>query len=414
MLKFLHAADIHLDSPLRGLDAYEGAPVEQIRGATRRAFENLVDSAIDEAVDFVAASPGDLYDGDWKDYNTGLFFVRADGRLREAGIPVFSSPATTTRRARSPAACACPTTCTSSRTRAPRRSCSSELERGAPRPELRDAAPYATIWPSLSPSRCRAASTSACCTPALTGREGHEPYAPCTLERSARKGYDYWALGHVHQREVFMRGPAGSSSPATSRAGMRARPAEGLHARHAWRMPGARPIEFRPSMSALGARPRRRAAGCNSATMCSTASRPASALLVRRRRGAHGRAGPGRGRHRRAPDACVRSGTMGNGDPARSHRSGAGACGWKRSGGDPTRTLGDRPITDGPLGDLLSLIDEWRRLPDRPRRLAAELAELEKKLPPRIHGRARRLGPDPPRAACGDSWTSPSPCSCAD
>ena len=42
MFKFSHAADIHLDSPLRGLEQYEGAPVEEIRGATRRALENLV------------------------------------------------------------------------------------------------------------------------------------------------------------------------------------------------------------------------------------------------------------------------------------------------------------------------------------------------------------------------------------
>ena len=38
---FVHAADIHLDSPLLGLERYEGAPVERLRGATREALENL-------------------------------------------------------------------------------------------------------------------------------------------------------------------------------------------------------------------------------------------------------------------------------------------------------------------------------------------------------------------------------------
>ena len=42
MFQFIHAADLHLDSPLRGLERYEGAPVEEIRLATRRALENLV------------------------------------------------------------------------------------------------------------------------------------------------------------------------------------------------------------------------------------------------------------------------------------------------------------------------------------------------------------------------------------
>lgn len=41
MFKFIHAADIHLDSPLRGLERYEGAPVQRIRDASRIALENL-------------------------------------------------------------------------------------------------------------------------------------------------------------------------------------------------------------------------------------------------------------------------------------------------------------------------------------------------------------------------------------
>jgi DNA repair exonuclease SbcCD nuclease subunit len=53
MLTFLHAADIHLDSPLHNLDLYEGAPVEEFRQATRRAFENLIHLAISEKVAFV-------------------------------------------------------------------------------------------------------------------------------------------------------------------------------------------------------------------------------------------------------------------------------------------------------------------------------------------------------------------------
>ena len=69
MFTFIHAADIHLDSPLRNLSQYEGVPVDSLRGATRRAMENLVELAVSSKVDFVLIS-GDLYDGDWKDYNT--------------------------------------------------------------------------------------------------------------------------------------------------------------------------------------------------------------------------------------------------------------------------------------------------------------------------------------------------------
>ena len=61
MFKFLHAADIHLDSPLRGIARYEGMPVDDIRMATRRAFDNLVRLAIGERVRFVLLA-GDLFD----------------------------------------------------------------------------------------------------------------------------------------------------------------------------------------------------------------------------------------------------------------------------------------------------------------------------------------------------------------
>ena len=88
MFKFLHAADIHLDSPLRGLDRYEGCPVDAIRGATRQALDNLVRLAIAERVAFVLIA-GDVYDGDWRDHNTGLWFVRRMADLRDAGIEVF-------------------------------------------------------------------------------------------------------------------------------------------------------------------------------------------------------------------------------------------------------------------------------------------------------------------------------------
>lgn len=42
---------------------------------------------------------------------------------------------------------------------------------------------------------------------ALTGRQGHAAYAPCSLEDLRSKHYDYWALGHVHEHEVVSEDP---------------------------------------------------------------------------------------------------------------------------------------------------------------------------------------------------------------
>ena len=87
-MKFIHAADIHLDSPLHGLSGYPDAPADQLRNASREALRQLVDAAIEESVAFLIVA-GDLYDGDWRDHNTGIFFSQQMGRLRKAGIRAF-------------------------------------------------------------------------------------------------------------------------------------------------------------------------------------------------------------------------------------------------------------------------------------------------------------------------------------
>ncbi|EQD47719.1 metallophosphoesterase, partial [mine drainage metagenome] len=86
-LRVLHAADLHVDSPMRGLVAYDGAPVDEIRAATRTAMRALVFEAIDRQVHLLLLA-GDLYDGGWKDFNTGLFVVSQLAELHESGIPV--------------------------------------------------------------------------------------------------------------------------------------------------------------------------------------------------------------------------------------------------------------------------------------------------------------------------------------
>ncbi len=86
--RFIHTGDIHLDSALKGLAGQQGAAAERICSATRVPFENLITQAIEEAVAFVVIA-GDLYDGNWRDYQTGLFFVKQMGRLAQANILVF-------------------------------------------------------------------------------------------------------------------------------------------------------------------------------------------------------------------------------------------------------------------------------------------------------------------------------------
>lgn len=205
MFKFLHAADIHLDSPLVGLERYEGAPVDQIRGATRQAFEKLVDLAIDEGAAFVLLA-GDLYDGEWKDYNTGLFFIAQMVRLKGAGIRVFviagnHDAGSTITKALQP-----PDNVKRFSTRKPETAVLDDLGvaihgQGFPTRSVTEdlSARYPDPVPDLF--NIGVLHTS------LDGRPGHEPYAPCSVDGLRSRGYQYWALGHVHAREVVSEDP---------------------------------------------------------------------------------------------------------------------------------------------------------------------------------------------------------------
>lgn len=204
-MKFIHAADIHLDSPLSGLARYEGAPVEHVQNATRRAFINLVNFACQEKVDFVLLA-GDLYDVDWKDYNTGLFFNQQMSQLREANIPVFSvrgnhdAGNSMTKQLRLPE---------NVREFSTQRPETIKLEpldvaiHGQSFADKMVTTDLSAQYPSALPNYFNIGLLHT----GLTGREGHAHYAPCTLPSLLTHGYDYWALGHVHKREILHEHP---------------------------------------------------------------------------------------------------------------------------------------------------------------------------------------------------------------
>lgn len=205
MFRFIHAADVHLDSPLRGLEAYQDAPVEQIRCAARRAFDNLVDLAIDEEVDFVLLA-GDLYDREWKDYNTGIFFVNRMGRLRDAGIPVFMVSGNHDAASQITRALNLPDNVTLFS----HRKCESRIldQLGvAIHGQSFASRAVADDLTQQYPQGNSGFFNIGILHTSLNGRPGHDPYAPCTLDALRSKGYQYWALGHVHQREEVARDP---------------------------------------------------------------------------------------------------------------------------------------------------------------------------------------------------------------
>ncbi len=205
VFQFLHAADVHLDSPLKGLEHYEEAPVDEIRGATRRALANLVRLAIDERVDFVLLA-GDLYDGDWKDFKTGRFFVAQMARLRDAAIPVYLIAGNHDAASKITKALRLPENVHKFRHDRPETVRLDALDvaiHGQSYAKAATTDDLSSGYPAALPGLFNIGllHTSA------TGREGHAPYAPCTVEGLRAKEYQYWALGHVHKREMLCDDP---------------------------------------------------------------------------------------------------------------------------------------------------------------------------------------------------------------
>src|SRR6185312_14329804 len=199
MFKFIHAADIHLDSQLKGLERYDGAPVEELRGATRQALENLVRLAIEEQVDFVLVA-GDLYDGTWQDHKTGLFFSAQMTLLREAGIKVCLISGNHDAANRMTKSLQLPENVVRLSAKKPETEPWDDLGVSIHGQGFANAAVMenlAVAYPKATPGHFNIGllHTSA------TGNTAHDPYAPCTLDDLRAKGYDYWALGHIHQRD---------------------------------------------------------------------------------------------------------------------------------------------------------------------------------------------------------------------
>ncbi|MCE7979539.1 MAG: DNA repair exonuclease, partial [Nitrospira sp. NTP1] len=201
-MRFIHAADLHLDSPLRGLDRYDGAPVARLRTATRR---RLVDRALAERVDFVLFA-GDIYDCDWQDFHTGLFFRGQLVRLERQTIRVFIVQGNHDAQGVISKQLVLPPNVTVFSSRAAQTIRLDDLSVAIHGRSFPERAVDEDLVPSYPPPVPGFFNIGLLHT-SLTGRVGHDTYAPTDLPTLISKGYDYWALGHVHARELLCERP---------------------------------------------------------------------------------------------------------------------------------------------------------------------------------------------------------------
>jgi len=202
--KFVHASDLHIDSPFTGLMKTDPQVGERLQKATSEAFTNLIQLCIDEHVDFLVVA-GDVYDGADRSPSSQIRFRNGLNDLANAGIESFVvhgnhdpldgrfSSITLPEKAHIFGdSVSWKTASRADRPIAQIQGISYWQREVTDNLALRFTSPPDPELFSIGVLHCNVGSIS-----------GHDNYAPCTVEDLNKVGLDYWALGHIHTRETL-------------------------------------------------------------------------------------------------------------------------------------------------------------------------------------------------------------------
>jgi DNA repair protein SbcD/Mre11 len=206
-MKFVHAADLHLDSPLLALSRQDARQVERMRRATREAFERMVDLCIEQEAALLLIA-GDLYDHDCPNMQIAVFLRKELRRLEQKGIHVVIIKGNHDADNKITSALALPANTRMLGERKPETMTFDDLPvRVAVHGQSFKAGPVPENLAASYPAALRGYYNIGLLHTSLAGATDHDAYAPCTLEELTTRGYDYWALGHIHKRAVLSRDP---------------------------------------------------------------------------------------------------------------------------------------------------------------------------------------------------------------
>lgn len=203
MIRILHTADVHLDSPLRSLALRDPELRDRVRTSTRTALTRIVDTALAEEVAALLIA-GDLFDGVERSARTAAFLTLQLERLRERGIQAFYIKGNHDAENPLTGELTLPDNVHVFDGRGGKVQLAEDVwihgvsfaNRHAPE----------SLLPKF-PAPVEGAVNIAMLHTSLAGAEGHDPYAPCTVGELTAAGFDYWALGHVHRRQVHAEAP---------------------------------------------------------------------------------------------------------------------------------------------------------------------------------------------------------------
>jgi DNA repair protein SbcD/Mre11 len=204
VFRFIHTADLHLDSPLKTLALRDADLGSLIANATRQAFVRIIDACLEERVDALVVA-GDLYDRQTRGTATLLFLAGQFKRLHDASIDVFlvrgnhDAAAVVTRHL------TLPDNVTVFSTRG---DCKiiGDKQVAIHGVSFKEGHIATSLIPAFKPPVEGAINIGILHT-SLAGAEGHDVYAPCSVNDLTLQGFDYWALGHIHKRQVHRTAP---------------------------------------------------------------------------------------------------------------------------------------------------------------------------------------------------------------
>ena len=207
MIRFIHAADLHLDSPFKGMTGMQVDQLVRLRNSTFKAFERLIEHALKSKPDFVLIV-GDIYDGEDRSLRAQLKFQEGMNKLGEANIPVVISYGNHDHLGGRWTRFELPTNV-------------HVLTKKVEQIELNIRGEQVNIY-GFSYNERHVRESMITNYPvaengtsfhigmlhgSLAGDETHAVYAPFTKEELLQKHYDYWALGHIHLRQQLHTDP---------------------------------------------------------------------------------------------------------------------------------------------------------------------------------------------------------------
>lgn len=206
-IRFFHTADLHLDSPFKGMSELPKKGFEEIRNSTFESFLRLIKDAIEVKPDFVLIV-GDIYDGEERSLRAQKIFQKGMEQLAEYQIPVIISygnhdhlKGKWTRFSLPDNVFVMPKDTTKFILNVRDTQVNiygfSYPERHV-RQAMIDTYPIAIDQNAIHIGMLHGS---------VQGNTTHDVYAPFRIEELLSKNYDYWALGHIHKRQVLHTDP---------------------------------------------------------------------------------------------------------------------------------------------------------------------------------------------------------------